>query len=489
MEKLPEMPVAKLTHTRNGMSNVNLVAANMGQQPGAGNPVDKFWGTTRFGIDIAAIQKALDEAKVPNIPQQPLETTFLRVILEREEMLPDGTWGKRTVVQPLGIQNVPPWPAANAQAVEWWTYQKWAQDHVADVLQPQFYQIVKGDQWGVPGEQLVDAGAAAQPFDPNQYIELTPEQIRTHVPPFTNEQKQKIYKAQQDRKKQEAAGKRGTGGTGRPPMGGRGGMPGGGMGPGGGGPDFGPNDTGRPPGGGYPVPGGGYPVPGGAGPGRIPFPGMGPDGEGEWAPGGNVVVNANFPLPPGSFNPQTWLATNAANATIQCWAHDDTVEPGHTYRYRVAYVIKNPVYGMGQFCKDPKLAEKFDLQSKFSEWSDKVEMLSTISFWVEAGPSKEAKEVSFQVFRWQSGDTKTLKVKAAPGDMVGKVDNNIDFGTGWTMVDLTWDQNKWYVLLMDKDGELHRRDATDMTNETYKKMKDQAGATSASASAAMPTGG
>jgi hypothetical protein len=202
----------------------------------------------------------------------------------------------------------------------------------------------------------------------------------------------------------------------------------------------------------------------------------------------NAASSSTFPIPNGRFNPQAWVAQNPANSTLVCWAHDDTVEPGQTDRFRVAYVVKNPVFAMPQFCKDPKLANQFSIQSKFSDWSEKVEMLSTISFWVKGGPrDKAASDIQFQVFRWQSGDTKTADFRVAPGDPVGKKERDVDFGTGWTLVDLGTDsRGQWYVLVMDSQGNLHRRDSSDMNDERYKKMRDQAGASGASASAATP---
>jgi hypothetical protein len=196
------------------------------------------------------------------------------------------------------------------------------------------------------------------------------------------------------------------------------------------------------------------------------------------------VANTNFPIPNGPFNPHAWLAQNPANSTITCWWHDDTVEPGKTYRYRVAYAIKNPVFAMPQLCKDTKLSEKFAFQSAFSEWSEKVEMLSTISFWVKSVPMKNASDVQFQVFRWQSGDTKTADFKVGPGDPVGKVEGGIDYGTGWTLVDIGTDsRGQFYALLMDPQGNLYRRDGSDTNDERYKKMREQAQISSASANA------
>jgi hypothetical protein len=265
----------------------------------------------------------------------------------------------------------------------------------------------------------------------------------------------------------------------------------GGPGGGGAGPEFGPNDGGRPPGMGRP---GGYPAPGMGGP--YPYPGGNPE-EGEFpGMGPGVQTNPNFPIPQGEFDPQEWITKNVANAaanaangvppgTIVCWAHDDSAEPGHTYRYRVTYTMKNPIFQMPKFAKNAKLTGTFGMDSKPSEWSEPVEMLSTIAFWVARGPSGQA--VAVQVFRWRSGETKSKEYKLGPGDAVGAKDGETDFGTGWTVVDIVAPANaEWYVLLMDPAGNLHRRDKTDIGDAKFQKMKEQAAASSAAAATPSP---
>jgi hypothetical protein len=384
---------------------------------------------------------------------------------------------------------MPPYPADEAPKPDIWNYLGWANQNVANILQPQFFQYVKGDQWVVPGEPE-PVGPQVAPFDPTQFVDWTDEQIRDRVPPFTADEKQKIHKAKADKRRQDAQGNRparGERGPGRPGTG-RPGMPGGGGGfPGGGGvPDYGPNDPERPTRYQYPIPG----VPGGPRPGGMVPPGY----EGDpYSPGGmgmGTGTNATFPIPPAPFNPQTYLTQNPANSTITCWGHDDSVQPGQVYRYRIAYIVKNPVYGMPQMSKDPKVAEKFGFQSKFTDWSNKVEMLWTVSFWVAGGPrTGNTSDVNFQVFRWQAGDTKTHEFKLSPGDPVGKPEAGVDFSTGWTLVDIGWDtkgQSQWYVLVMDPAGHIIRRDASDISDERFKKMKEQARASGASASALAP---
>src|SRR5437016_522265 len=78
------------------------------QQPVAENQ-DKNWATSQFKLSMSSLGQAFRSARLPQAMNQ---TIFLRVELEREEQLPNGTWGNRTVIEPLAINQVPPFPAA-----------------------------------------------------------------------------------------------------------------------------------------------------------------------------------------------------------------------------------------------------------------------------------------------------------------------------------------------------------------------------------------
>jgi hypothetical protein len=351
---------------------------------------------------------------------------------------------------------------------------------------------VKGDKWTVPGEAAA-AEIPAQQFDPNQFVDLTTPQIESHQPPFTPDQKRAIAAARDKKRQEDAKGKRGSG----PPRMGAGGggfSPPGGYGGGGrgGGPEFGPNDGGRPGGG---LPGrtpGGYAPPGGyGGPGGYPG-GYGGDPENGFAPA--AQANPSFPIPQGEFDPEAEIKKTVVNpgaaanpvpaGTIVCWAHDDTAEPGKTYRYRVTYTVKNPIFQMPQFAKNQQLIATFGIDSKPSEWSEPMEMLSTVAFWIARNVATAGSQsVYMQVFRWQAGETKAKEFKVGPGDVVGTKDGDIDYSTGWTVVDIAKDaRGDWYVLMMDPGGNLHKRDpSADPKDPKFEKMKEQANATGAAA--------
>jgi len=199
------------------------------------------------------------------------------------------------------------------------------------------------------------------------------------------------------------------------------------------------------------------------------------------APGAPAAAprQTGFPAPAGLFDPHKWVVNNPTSLTIVAWAHDDTVVPGHSYRYRVSYKLKNPVFFVAGLVKDAKLADVFALESQPSAWSEKVEIQSTLSFYIVKTKGASSTAVTWAVFRLQQGQTLMKTYEVSAGDGIGAKENNADFTTGSTMVDLRADQRteEMYALVMDSAGVIHRRDVSaDLKDPTYLKLRDQAGA-------------
>lgn len=138
---------------------------------------------------------------------------------------------------------------------------------------------------------------------------------------------------------------------------------------------------------------------------------------------------------------------------ILIWAIDDTAQPGHTYRYRIRYVIKNPVFAIQNMAPNQLLGQ-LPIESPPSNWSDPVKAPPMTKFWVAGIQGSHA---SLDVFQYAQGDWKAMKsMPANPGDAVP--------GTDLTMVDVrsadTGHGRDKYVLLTTDRGEMIRRDAT-----------------------------
>jgi hypothetical protein len=292
----------------------------------------------------------------------------------------------------------------------------------------------------------------------------------------------KAKKAEEERqsRQKDRGGKGGKGGLGGLGGGGGGGLGGGGRGGGGG---FGPNDGGRT--------GGGFQDPGATGdpassgqrgqredaPPPIPnegTPGIGYQGQ-EQQQQPEAPAGGQYPLPPGEFDP-----SKSQGQGIVGWAHDDTCEAGKTYRYRVTYKLKSPVWNTQNMTKPQELADKFWIESKASEWGEPVKVESLSHFWV-VRPAFRGESAQVQVFRFSGGQLRTKVFEVSPGDAIGGPDGDIDYGTGWTMVDMPTDaRGERYVLLMDPHGRLQARDfRADQADPKYKEMLQQANAAAA----------
>jgi hypothetical protein len=434
---------------------------------------DKAWVSIRFEIDSAAIAKAWDLKKIPE--RNYSNTTFLQVSLDRQELQPDGNWGQPVTIAPLANSQLQPLPQGG-DAKENFEYAKWAAPRQRDILQPAFYTIVKGDPWLTPGVAGADSAPSMDTFKAADHIHDTPEQKRL----LTLEQRQLVAaEIAKDKEKHKPPPRVAT-----PPR--RGPAPAAPVTP-----QEGPRDSGRP----AATDGGaisfqaqpetpeedanGLPIPPKRATPAAPAPGLPaapaapPPAAGAAAPG---VKPDEFPVPTAEFDPHKWAADHAANPSIVGWAHDDSVQPGHVYKYRVTYKLKNPVFTMQTIVKDSKLAETFALTSIPSDWSDQVEVASTLKFFV-AGARPTTGTAAFQVFRRQEGELKTKTFTVGPGDVIGTRDGDVDFTTDWMVVDVRTDRvgGDAYVLLMDKSGTLVRRDANaDASNPDYLRSKQQA---------------
>ncbi|HEY8751854.1 MAG TPA: hypothetical protein VIM11_27985 [Tepidisphaeraceae bacterium] len=164
---------------------------------------------------------------------------------------------------------------------------------------------------------------------------------------------------------------------------------------------------------------------------------------------------------PGEINPE------AIAQDILIWAHDDTVEPGQVYRYRIVYYMKNPVMGLTVIADD-KIVDVLAVPSPPSDWSQPVTLPQTTKFWFA---SLRGNAATADVYHWENGGwiKKTPQQSFSPGDRVADSE--------WTVVDVhgtlpnSRDRDK-YVLLTNDAGEVIRRSPNaDRSNEERKALE------------------
>jgi hypothetical protein len=246
-----------------------------------------------------------------------------------------------------------------------------------------------------------------------------------------------------------------------------------------------------------------YPIRGGYGNPNIPPDMMDMEGDYGGGYGGGVQV-PNMPTPgtdypTGEFDPLDPAAQQLPwkLKDVEIWAHDDQVVAGKTYRYKMRYRLKNPIFGAANASEPPELAEKFALVSEFSDWTTPVTVPSLVNFFVAGGVVPGRRTVDFEVFRWDQGQQKMERFSVAPGDLVGWDKNGVDFSTDWTVVDFREDPRagEYQILLVNnKDGSVTARSYSgDHNDKLYqalsKQVKDAKAAEAGAVGAAGGPGG
>jgi len=132
------------------------------------------------------------------------------------------------------------------------------------------------------------------------------------------------------------------------------------------------------------------------------------------------------------------------------WAHDDTVEAGKTYRYRIRIGVFNPIAGTEQFeDKDKNLKNKVVLWSEFSSPTSTIQIPKTLYFFATK-VQEAAKRVEVIVCRYLLGHWYSKSFPAHPGEVIGTVakyqplepetnvvvPKRIDYSTGAVLIDV-----------------------------------------------------
>lgn len=139
------------------------------------------------------------------------------------------------------------------------------------------------------------------------------------------------------------------------------------------------------------------------------------------------------------------------------WAHDDTVEPGKSYRYRIRLGVFNPIGGTDQFAEeDIPQRNKVILWSDFSDETEAVTIPQVLYFFpIEI--QEAAKIVTVQVSRYVMGYWYSMEFMVNPGEVIGKTakyeageavtgvkpPEAVDYSTGAVLVDVAGPVKEW----------------------------------------------
>lgn len=212
-----------------------------------------------------------------------------------------------------------------------------------------------------------------------------------------------------------------------------------------------------------------------------------------------------------SSGPQV-LITNpkGTEADPAIWFHDDSVEPGKTYRFRMRVKLWNRYVGKRENLANDEDAEKTVVIGEWSLASDPITVAPKTHFFVRGRHFGDVPAADVDVFTWHAGEWYKESFSVRVGDIIGDVrevktweeDEDgksirraIDFSTGAVVLDLHIDEPIWFRRAYDNgefnysetrsvalvyvdaaDGQVKRRiDRVDRENPRYKELKEEVG--------------
>jgi len=394
------------------------------------------------------------------------------VVFEREELLPTGAWGNRQRVAPLPdrLSFRSRIPRADLELRNE-VFSKLSRPPLQyEILQPAFYPTKNEALFS---EERLTAAATAQGgesreinrlrqriADRGRQLSTTEEAIKNAGGPLDDDPK-------------------------APPRGGSGGARGGdGSGGGTGGGAGGGGDGSRRGGGGPPIGGGGGGLGGGGG-GPMGGTGGGAGGGGtgdaqkdtlrrrltrkakelkEEIARLSTELEAKAPSgrkPTDSVEEARTLPDLAGLERVMVWAHDLSVKPQVSYRYRAFVEVFNPFFGRkSQLVADQApYAASLVLRSEPSEWSQPVQVTPSSTFFVTnattEGGALGLGTAEIEVFRLVEGVRRRQQFTVQPGDRIGRLMEPRRNETG-PSIDFTTD---WFVVAIIEDSTIERSEA------------------------------
>jgi len=125
-----------------------------------------------------------------------------------------------------------------------------------------------------------------------------------------------------------------------------------------------------------------------------------------------------MPLSTGSTAAQPLVMHPDRTAVPAVFYHDDTVEPGKTYRYRTRVNLWNRYVGQIKALKNPEDAKKAILHGEWSLWSDAVTITPTTRFFVSSLKPGTDKAV-VEVWKWIAGKWIKRNFEPGVGEIIG----------------------------------------------------------------------
>jgi hypothetical protein len=165
---------------------------------------------------------------------------------------------------------------------------------------------------------------------------------------------------------------------------------------------------------------------------------------------GMVPTGAGRGSPATSREQFELIANPEKTDDIAVWFHDDTVDSGKTYRYRMRVKLWNRYVGQLRSMKDPEQAKDPVVPGQWSFPSDPITVAPSTYFFLSGGRPAE-NSASVDVWKWRKGFWKKQRFDVRVGDVIGRTSKikvgeydeegdeivaSVEFTTGAVVLDL-----------------------------------------------------
>lgn len=193
------------------------------------------------------------------------------------------------------------------------------------------------------------------------------------------------------------------------------------------------------------------------------------------------------------------LAKQMKDGKVLVWVHDESLQSGKTYRYRMKVVFANPLLTYVDYVEadSPQDAAVIAVESPFSEWSQPITVISSTRFFLTSS-SSTSNFVTITVFTRALGQQVEKSFKIFEGQPIGAIDSvevrnpltgepmkvQANFTTGATAVEFNFNRriisdrgiarDTVEMLYLDEEGNLRSRIyEVDRNSEEYKKLREE----------------
>ena len=155
--------------------------------------------------------------------------------------------------------------------------------------------------------------------------------------------------------------------------------------------------------------------------------------------------NSRLPVRGGRQGGELREPEERAPGTVTIWAHDLTVKPGATYRYRLRAGAMNPFFLREKILVEGQkpLAKQLTLVSAPSKWTEAISIHRKTYFFLVDG-SRRDDEGRMELYRRFDGSWRRQELEVRPGEPIGgmhrlaseRFELDVDLSVGAIVVDL-----------------------------------------------------